>query len=109
MHEAAKWGHAGVVSVLLERGSDHFARNSVGERPVDVAARRHHAHVVRLMEARTCPFFALMDVEEKGWFSSSFVSRWVTVHRARPWDNPTGSSVAGRCSQTRGVSGARFR
>ena len=88
MHEAARFGHDRAVAVLLDRGSDHFGRSSAGLRAVEKAAEVGHAHVVRLIEARTCPFFASADVEIEGWFSKYFEPRWVAVHRARPHDNP---------------------
>lgn len=43
---------------------------------------------MRLIEARTCPFFAEAQLEVPGWFSTGFDNRWLAIHRARPHDNP---------------------
>jgi hypothetical protein len=88
MHEAARFGHERCVAILLDRGSDHFARNLVQKRAIDRAAEGGRVGVVRLIEARTCPFFADLELELDGWFSTYFEPRWATVHRARPHDNP---------------------
>lgn len=88
MHEAARFGHERCVAILLDRGSDHFARNLVQKRAIDRAADGARVGVVRLIEARTCPFFSDLELELEGWFSNYFEPRWATVHRARPHDNP---------------------
>jgi hypothetical protein len=76
------------VSLLLDRGADHHVRNALGLSPLDVAAHRSNNALVRLIEARTCPFFAQLEYEKAGFFATSWDRRWVAVHRARPWDNP---------------------
>ena len=57
---------------------------------IDWAASRKHAHVVRLLEARTCPFISDIATTRKGWLlgGDKWENEWVVVHRARPWDNP---------------------
>lgn len=81
-------GHAAAAAVLLDRGSDHFQRNASGETALDLAARNGHTRVVRLLEARTAVFFAEADEEVSGWFSTYWQPRWISVSRARPYDNP---------------------
>ena len=92
LHAAAEHGHCESVAVLLARGADHFARNREGRQPRDAAARAGHAAVVRVIEARTCPFFADLELEVPGLLSfiagPSLERRWAAVHRARPLDNP---------------------
>jgi hypothetical protein len=75
--------------VLLDKGSDHSVRTALGERCSDVAGSAGHTQVVRLIEARTCPFVSDgVSVIVPGWFSSTVAPRWLAVHRARPWDSP---------------------
>ena len=91
LHAAAMHGAAASAAILLARGSDHFSRDGGGLRPIDAAALHGHVGVVRLIEARTCAFFADMDVEVPPLiplvFSPTMEPRWATVHRARPLDN----------------------
>ena len=91
LHAAAAHGAAASAAVLLARGMDHFSRDSAGLRPIDAAALRGHVGVVRLIEARTCPFLSELDLEVPSLlpllFSASFEPRWAAVHRARPLDN----------------------
>jgi hypothetical protein len=88
LHLAADRGRLPTVALLLDRGADHHVRNALGLSPLDVAAHRSNNALVRLIEARTCPFFAQLEYEKAGFFATSWDRRWVVVHRARPWDNP---------------------
>lgn len=88
LHVAAKMGHHGVVALLLDRGSDHHARDKEHLRPIDKASNLGHTAVVRLIEARTCPFVGHLEVERAGWFTTYYDKVWIAVARARPWDNP---------------------
>jgi hypothetical protein len=45
LHFAAGRGHMPVVAVLLDRGSDHHARNNSDDRAIDVAMHRRHTQV----------------------------------------------------------------
>jgi hypothetical protein len=88
MHVAAKHGHLAVVGALLDRGADHFAIDKRQFRAIDWAALRGHAPLLRMMEARTCPFAWELRLHVDGVFGARWRDVWVAVHRARPWDNP---------------------
>ena len=88
MHVAAKHGHMGVVSVLLDRGADSFAIDKRQFRAIDWAALRGHATLLRMMETRTCPFAWEVQLHSEGFFNDAWKSVWLCIHRARPFDNP---------------------
>jgi len=50
LHEAAQRGHATLVTVLLEHGAERDARNDDGDSAADLARRRAHHAVVRLLD-----------------------------------------------------------
>ena len=47
LHDAARFGHANVVSALLARGAAPHARNAAGKTPGEVAAENGHASALR--------------------------------------------------------------
>ena len=49
LHTAARFGNAKVVSRLLSFGSKPLFENSLGETPLDVAAKNEHLEAVRIM------------------------------------------------------------
>jgi U-box domain/Ankyrin repeat len=89
LHVSARGGHAAVVALLLERGSDHFALNELSQRCMDIAMIAQHTHIVRLLEARTCPFFGYVSILHRGMFGDKWNDEWIAVARPRPWDNPS--------------------
>lgn len=52
LHIAAYAGHAEVVKALIEGGADATIKDYHGNTPLDLAAARHHADIVRLLKRR---------------------------------------------------------
>lgn len=89
LHHAARAGSVACAAVLINRGSDHFAKNTSGQRPIHVASSRGKTAVVRYLEAATCPFFHEVQVKFPIFMSlCTWHERWLVVHRACPHDNP---------------------
>jgi ankyrin repeat protein len=60
LHEAAAYGHADIVKLLLEKGADVNKGNEGGERPLHYASRHGHTEVVKILLEHGA------DVTEKG-------------------------------------------
>jgi len=53
LYDAARYGHSGVVKLLLRRGNvDVDARNELGQAPLHLAVRHGHANVVKMLLQR---------------------------------------------------------
>ena len=90
LFEASRAGHLETAAALLDRGADFMARSPSGERPIDAAAASNNWGIARLIEVRTSPFAAAVYVLEAGLFGFgvNWQERWLTIARARPWDDP---------------------
>jgi len=49
LHDAAKFGHAAIVTMLLAAGADARARNHAGQTPIDLATAHEKAAVLALL------------------------------------------------------------
>lgn len=87
--EAAKRNRCAILALLLDYGCDPFRQNSNGKTALELATERKHVKALRLIEARTCSFYAHIQIEKFSWFSKRYTKQWVTVQRRRPWDNPS--------------------
>jgi len=50
LHEAAKFGHEGVVKYLLDGGADVTIRNSSGKDPLQLATEHEKKEIVALLK-----------------------------------------------------------
>jgi ankyrin repeat protein len=53
LHEAARGGHADIVSLLLNAGADPMLRDGDAKNPLEVAVESGHDHVVEILRSAT--------------------------------------------------------
>lgn len=88
LHVACRAARERVTELLVHRGANHWAVNNKGHTPYEVAMRKNHVLIVRLMETLTFPFLGWFEVR-RGKFFRSWGRVWVGLLRPRPGDDPT--------------------